>query len=247
MILRFSIGVGVLALMMVSQTGWGSAQRGALPQPTPLRILFIGNSHTAGNDIPGSVKRQWEVTKPQIQVTTEMMLGGALEDISRRNDVQDKIRDGHWNLVVLQGAAISQSHKYTYSQEGAISLAKLAKSSGARALLYAEWPRKGWNETEYILNVYRGIAKASGAEIIPVCKAWDEALKRNSKLDLWLPDGNHSSSAGGYLASVFITGWIAKQPVTKDVGVPSGVDVATGKLLRDSAAAVLDKGKAGRK
>ena len=133
-----------------------------------------------------------------------------LNDVTGSRSIQRDIATGKWDVVVLQGAKISSSHKYTYSQEGAIGAGTWARAAGSRVLYFAEWPRKGWDETEYILGVYKAIAaKVPGSEIVAIGRTWDEFLKDSPKLDLWAGDGNHSSAIGAYVASCCIARAIA--------------------------------------
>jgi len=172
--------------------------------PLPLKILFLGNSHTSFNDVPGMVKRILEADAKGARVAIEVRIGGNLESLAKDQGTSDRIAVGRFTHVVLQGAALSSSHKYRYSQEGAVRLAQRAKQSGSEALLFAEWSRKGWKETGYILGVYKEISKESQTKIVPVCSVFDSLLAKNPKLDLWQADGNHSSKAGSYVASLTI-------------------------------------------
>lgn len=173
-----------------------------LAQPKELRILFLGNSHTATHDVPGMVRHLIET--PSKQVKTHFVFGAYLNDLDTPTN-RKLISDGKWDVVVFQAAKVSSSHKYTYSQAGGINLAKLAKASGARTYLFVEWPRRGWNESDLQMAVYKRIAAATGAKPIPICYAWDAALKRWPSLDMWAADGNHSALPGAYLAACSIS------------------------------------------
>src|SRR5262249_47625850 len=131
-----------------------------------IRILFLGNSHTAYHDVPGMTQRLLESSGAG-HVTVRMEAGATLDEVARRKDVQKLIREGKWTWVVMQGANLSSSHNYVYSQTDGIAAAKLAASSGAQALYFSEWPRQGWNETDYILGIYSEMAKASRAQVVP--------------------------------------------------------------------------------
>lgn len=184
-------------------------------QSPERRILFLGNSHTTMHNVPGMVKSLLEANDPKSKVYFEVS-GGRLLNGQLSDENVNKVKSGKFSVVVLQGAEISSSHRFTYKQDGAIRLAKLAKAAKSRTLLFAEWSRRGWSESEFILNVYRGIAKETGAEIVPICYAFDKALRDQPKLALWETDGNHSSLAGAYLAACTlyyrIAGKSAKTP-----------------------------------
>lgn len=174
------------------------------------RVLMIGNSHTALNNLPLMVRTILNTDAKWGPVTMEMRTGAFLEDIAAQPRIRKEIADGKWDVIVLQAAKVSSSHKYRYSQAGGIELAKLAKASGARTLIFAEWPRKGVKETEFILNVYREIADPAKVEIVPVGKAWDAYLAKRPNAALWDADGNHASPTGSVLAAYTIACWIRR-------------------------------------
>ena len=195
-------------------------------------VYFLGNSHTAYHDVPGLVRSLLE--SGSYKATIESATGGHLDDIEPRRDVRERIAKGRFTHVVLQGASISSSHKYEYSLDKPIALAKRAVAAGAKPLMFAEWPRKGWDESGYIYKHYDTVRKEGGGEVMPVCYAWDAALKANPSLDLWDVDGNHSKLAGAYLAACTIAFWIAGHDSNLTF-TPKGIESRTAKLLRDTA------------
>ncbi len=203
-------------------------------------ILFLGNSHTAFHDVPGQVRQT--LGSMQINVQTELVTGGLLHDIAQNDLVKQKLNSGKYKFVVLQGAGISSSHKYRYSQAGGIALSKRAHANGANVILYAEWPRRGWNETEYILDCYREIARESPAEIAAVGRAWDLALKNNPKLNLWADDGNHCTASGAFLASQVLARLIAGDVEQRPKWAPASMPEAEANELRTAAYSIKVKG-----
>ena len=155
--------------------------------------------------------------------------GAFLNDIAKNPEVLKTVKEGKYNYVVLQGAMLSSSHKYKYSQEGAIQLAKLATASGAKVLLFAEWSRKGMDESGYILGIYREIAHQTKATIVPVCTSFDRALKVNKNLDLWAADGNHPSLQGSYLAALCFYRALGGKPIP--TWTPAQFDIALVKVF----------------
>ena len=193
-----------------------------------IKILFLGNSHTATGNVPEQVKVL--LAKPGRIVEAQFISCGLLQDIGQNDQVQATIKSGKFDVVVLQGAGLSQSHKYVYPTDGAVTLAKLARDSGARALLFAEWSRAGIDETQYTLGIYESIAKASKAEIVPVCRAFDQARKKDANLVLLSSDGNHSNPVGAYLASCTLATAIdPKAPLNY---VANGVSTMIANMLK---------------
>ena len=171
----------------------------------------------------------------KFRVMTEMRLGAFLIDIWANKANQDLVKSGEWDFVVLQAAKLSNSHKYNYSHEGGTNLANLAMKSGAKVLLFAEWPRRGWDETRYILSEYGEIAaKAKGAKVLPIPQAWDRTRKAMPNLEMWQPDGNHAALAGSYLAACVIAKGIAGRSAQLR-WVPKGIDSQIGGKLRTIA------------
>jgi hypothetical protein len=213
---------------------------GVQPRVPEIRILFLGNSHTMNHDVPQMVRRLIESTG-KYRVRTEFRMGSFLNDIAANPENKTLIRTGKWSAVVLQAAKLSSSHRYQYSHQGAIELAQLSLKSGSKALLFAEWPRRGWNEVAYILGQYGQIAKgAKGAKILPIPQAWDAATKGRSKLDMWEPDGNHARMPGSYLAACVI----AKGIVGTGLGMewrPDALESSLAFYLRNTAQRAISK------
>jgi hypothetical protein len=199
-----------------------------------IHILFLGNSHTVVNDLTGMVKSLLESDGSGRHVKVKVESAALLNDFANRPEVRDEITNGKWDDIVLQGASMSSSHQYVYSQAGGIEIARLAVASGARTLLFAEWPRRGWNETDYILAIYDGIAKASGATVVPIPRCWDVALQYQRNPDLWNADGNHSSPDGAYLAACGFYYWMTASK-SAPTYVPSFLSVKAATQLRSYA------------
>lgn len=192
------------------------------------RVLFLGNSHTSTNDVPGMVRSL--LASSGYKVSTEAMFGGHLDDLEARQDVRDKIDNGKWTHVVLQGAMISSSHKYEYPQDKVVALATRAKKAGAIPLYFAEWPRRDWDESDYIYSHYESSRKEAGGEVIPVCYAWDSVALP----EMWSADGNHAALSGSFVAACTIAYWIGGGEASFTFA-PSGLDVELAKKLRAAA------------
>ncbi len=199
----FRLALISLACLIGVTTAW----------PATVRILFIGNSLVAVNDVPGMVKALIESDGSGRQVVVKMIFAPHLNDIASDRRTQEEIRYGNWDFVVLQGAMVSMSHQYDYPQDGGIQLAKMAVVSGAKTFLYSEWSRRGIDETAYTEDVYKGIAKASGAKVIPVGRIWDEMMRQDGGLDLLQADGNHAAPGGSFIAAEAVYAWVCGQQV----------------------------------
>jgi hypothetical protein len=205
----------------------------------PRNILFVGNSLLMFNEVPAMVTNMLNSDGQGRNVKYASYFVGHLEDVQPNTNVDKEVSSGKYDVVVLQSAMVSSSLSRTYSQARGIAMAKAAKRGGARVLLYVEWPRRGVDETEYTMNVYRGIAKAADTEITPVCYAWNSVLSKSPNAPMWQPDGNHAMITGSYLAACCVYFQLVGTDHTP-TWRPQGVDKGLGDLCM-SEARVLEK------
>jgi hypothetical protein len=214
---------------------------------TGPRILFIGNSHTQVNDLPAMVKTLLETDGSGRHATVKRVWATLLNNLPLYQ-AQSELKHGAWDYVVLQGALLSSSHLYHYSQDGGIAIAKMARQSGARVLLFAEWPRRGWDEADFIVQGYGEISKPAMAEIVDVPHVFAVVHKEFPKAELWQPDGNHATEAGTYIAARTIYRWVVGGKATPaadgklGIGFSRAIDkaaLAAYKASRHGAQAAL--------
>jgi len=200
------------------------------------RILMLGNSHTIANNLPNTLASMLNSDggdKVKITVRTGMFL----DDIATPSTLND-LRSGSFDIVILQAAKMSSSHRYSYSQEAPLALAKAASASKTKVFWFPEWPRKGWDETAFILGIYGADAKAGGGTLIPIPRAFDAYLKAHPNADLWSPDGNHASPGGSYLAASTLHLWLRSGDKLSPAYVPAEVAPNLASGLRAAAQAV---------
>lgn len=219
----------------------------ATAKQKPLRILFVGNSHTQVNDVPAILTHLLESDGTGRKVETYRFFSPFLNNAFQDAAVLKAVNDPHWSIVVLQGALVSSSHRINYPNDGAVGLAKLAHRAGSRALFFVEWPRQGWDESDYQMGIYRGISKASpGSELVPVCYAWDSILKRQPDSNLWQPDGNHASPLGSFLASYVFYYYLAGTSHTPGWVMP-GIPASSMGMIRAAAKTAVKRAPADRR
>ena len=210
-------------------------------KPAVFNVLFLGNSHTAYNDVPAMVKNLIESDGTGKRVATKFRMAGFVEELAKDADLRRDIQSGRFQAVVLQGAKLSSSHRYEYDHSGAVDLAKLAKKNRMAVWLFAEWPRRGWDETDYILKEYREISGPSGAKIVPICRVWDRLRADGFKHDLWSTDGNHASPVGSFVAACSIAAHLSRSPQPPK-WKPTFVDAKSAAQIQKAARSIVDKG-----
>jgi hypothetical protein len=233
----------LLALVLSACSGSGGGSSAASPGPLPsgtaqVQLLFMGNSHTSVNDVPGMVAALVKATRPE--KTVEAVTAPtwmSLEDRAKDAPSLALLRSRAWKFVVLQAQDYSSSGLFLYPIDGAVSLVGESRKVGAVPILFPEWPRLGINETQRIYDLHLSIARQAPACVPPIPQAFDLSLARNPDIVLHAADGNHSAPAGAFLAALVIaTTMTGVAPDTLPAITGFDIDAATQARLRSVAA-----------
>ena len=225
--------------------GGGSSQGPTTPPPPPppagvadISLLFMGNSHTQYHFVPDQVAAMVRAAKPGRTVAVTLAPGSMfLDEHALDPGTTDLLETRRWSFVVLQAQRYSTSGLFSYPIDGAVELARKARTSGAVPVMFPEWPRRGVNETQRIFDLHVSIAQREPACVAPVPQAWDLSSARHPTLFLHDADGNHSAPAGAFLAALVIaTTMTGVAPDTLPFLPAAGVDAQTQALLRAIAA-----------
>ena len=240
--MRNFLAATLLALAACGGGGGGSTVETPPPAPVTggedLRLLFMGNSHTAAHDLPETVAALVRAARPGRTVGYQVAPDwGFLEDHASSPRTLELLDRRRWSFVVLQAQKYSSSGQFSYPIEPAIELARKARASGAVPIMFPEWPRRGIDETQRIYDLHVSIAQREPACVAPIPQAFDLALARNPSLVLHDSDGNHSAPAGAFLAALVIaTTMTGTPPDTLPFISRPGVDADTQVELRRAAA-----------
>jgi len=168
------------------------------------RILFIGNSFTFRNDLPGLITTLAASRTPPHTLATQMIVAGgaSLRQHWNGGTALEAVQQGAWDTVVLQEQSTLPMKNATRFHENVRLFHEEITQSGARTLLYLTWARQQSPETqEALTQAYLTIATELNAGVAPVGIAWQQALKENPALPLYDKDGSHPSPLGSYLAA----------------------------------------------
>jgi hypothetical protein len=184
-----------------------------------LRILFIGNSLTATNDLPAVLEAFARAQGVTIETRTVAFSDHSLEDHWNRREARRAIAEGTWDYVVLQQgpSAMPESRRllrdYTARFAGEISRA------GARSALFMVWPASGRiDDLPAVIESYRLAAHDVSALLLPVGDSWRRLWERDRTARLYGPDGFHPGALGTYLAALVMFQQFTGRSV---VGLPS--------------------------
>jgi hypothetical protein len=208
----------------------------------PTRVLFIGNSYTYVNDLPGVLSRLGG-----FEVASRTPGGQTWEGHAADPEVAKLIVKG-WDYVVLQDQS-DQAFGATNGVKPAFTwLDAMIKAVGGKTVLYMTWAKHEdgsfitdvtrFQQDVELVRYYERHAEASGALVAPVGRAWERAL-RDRSIVLHQPDGSHPTEAGTYLAAcVFYATLTGKSPL----GLGDGglrVDAALASRLRAIASETI--------
>ena len=195
-----------------------------------MEILFLGNSYTHVNDLPGMLEELAAAGGRPLRQEAITPGGMTLDGHAANRGTVSKIASRRWSYVVLQ----EQSQLPIVEPEAFFQPARVldaaVRAAGARTLLYLTWPRRNAPENQAKLtNAYGQLARELSAGVAPVGPAWAAALEERPGLALYDSDGSHPSPQGTYLAAlVFFAKIFHRSPE----GLPARVEHG-GRMLVD--------------
>jgi hypothetical protein len=203
----------------------------SMRQQTPVRILFIGNSFTEGNDLPGIVKGLADEVEINTEIVSHIALGQSIDYFINEPECWDYIRSRQWDYIVIQ-----DNQKYYTDSIGTLDsfgmpipllsnnikfqnrIKKLVPC--AKIIYFAGWEQNGGDKcmspndntvklVKRILANYGYLNNQAGVHniIAPIGIAWISSitqrpyLARNVDSLLYRTDGRHPGNAGSYLAA----------------------------------------------
>lgn len=196
-----------------------------------LKILWIGNSYTMYNDLPGMVSKIAAEQGVKL-VPTRFLKGGEHLSGHYANPLLiEALNKGGWDYVVIQeystGPAQSTREVIadTYHYAHLLDSLALAGSPSAHVIFYMTWGHKKTNthnsqmrDPAYPLDEnytdfqnhlrlsYLEMTYENHAWCAPVGMAWQTVRQEHPEIELYVKDNYHPSLAGSYLAAhCFVT------------------------------------------
>lgn len=211
--IRIALLFGIVALTQMACGGSPAAPScGSAVNCT--RVLFIGNSYTYVNDLPGTFALLSSSGGHPVETGTDAQGGAMLTDHAAAASTTRTLNSAKWNIVVLQEQSQGPSIEYfrqTQMYPAARQLVAQIRGVGAQPMFFLAWARRDGLPENGIPNYatmqtavdqgYLTIANEQGAPVAPVGYAWQTLLAQTTPSDLWQSDGIHPTSRGTYLAA----------------------------------------------
>jgi hypothetical protein len=186
-----------------------------------LKVLFIGNSFTARNNLPGLIAQLAATRGKHLEHRLISAGGASLRNHWNAGEALKAIKEGQYDLVVLQEQSTLPIKNARRMHENVRLFAEAIKDAGAKTVLYMTWARRHAPETQQaITEAYTGIGREIGATVVPAGAAWQGFLAEHDQPALHDRDGSHPTLAGSYLAAcVFLAVLFQENPVGIDAEV----------------------------
>ena len=222
--------------------------------PAAVRILFLGNSLTYVNDLPGMLAQMAKSKHHNIGCDMYAPGGYTLKQHSTDKAALDKINKGNWDFVVLQEQsqlpALSTDlvNRDVFPYAGSLCASIRAASPNAHIIFYMTMARKNGDSANSadvlevatyfgmqsrINNSYFAMARDNRAMTAPIGVAWANALQERPDINLY-GDEVHPNPAGTYLAACVFYHVIFNESAV-GLSYPASVDDATASYLQATA------------
>jgi hypothetical protein len=203
-------------------------------QQKEVKVLFVGNSYTYGNNLAHIVALISEGTETTLQ-TRKSVIGGAHLwehwNGMRQLETKKMIAEGDFDVVVLQDYSMSGIDTPDSLLKYVGLFTEFNTQHGARTFLFNTWARKKVPQYQDQIDLaYMKAAEENGAERIPVGTAWELAMDIRPSIELFTSDGSHPNSLGTYLtACLFVKTLCGELP--EELPLTLRVPDAHGELL----------------
>lgn len=191
----------------------------------PESVLFVGNSFTYVNDMPGMLKALAVANGKELSVEESTCAGCSLARHARNTRTRKAIAAKDWSVIVFQGqslepidakekmilkgkelAALSEDSKlmvyltWAYQTEG--RFVENSRRSSMRSFTSEELKHVYENMQKLLYDGYFELAAEINGEVVAVGSAWEQVNKRYPSMNLYSEDEFHPSKIGSYLAAM---------------------------------------------
>lgn len=242
----FLISIHILSVLFVFHfsTAYGSNKT--------IRVLFIGNSLTSANNLPGMVAEIAKSHGDRVMYNSYTLGGARLKQHNSNPKVLQKIKERSWDFVVFQEQSqypgfskkqlsrdvfpyakrLAQEVKKANNQSKVVFYMTMARRNGDTGNQNVSPELLTYEGTQKRVNLcYLEMGKDNKALIAPVGEVWRIVREKKPGLNLY-SDDVHPNVTGTYLAAcVFYTIFFDKASVGSSIS--SGVDHTTAQYIQE--------------
>ena len=184
-----------------------------------IRVLFIGNSLTYYNEMPWMLNQLAASRGIHLKAEFEGVGGADLKQQWNRPRTMQRIREGHWDWVVLQDQSSAPFYEPDELPEYARKFDAEIRAHGAKTMLFLTWAHASSPETQgRITTLYERTGAMLHVAVAPVGIVWSQLRGR---MQLFDGSEQHPNVTGTYLvACVFLAMITGQSPA----GLPHRFD-----------------------
>lgn len=197
----------VVSLMAASASCGGTSPTSTVPTfdgEAEVRVLFVGNSLTYANDLPGMVATISAVAGASVSTATIAYPNYALQD-HWASGLADRIRTSRPTVVVMQQGPSSLPESRANLVEWTDSVARVAREVGATPALLMVWPELArFYVFDAVRDSYHAAAEHVDGTFIPAGEAFRALRERHPEMDPYGTDGFHPSELGTVVSAFVV-------------------------------------------
>lgn len=231
----------------------------SLPAQNAYRALFIGNSYTYANDLPGLIRDLTLAGGDTLAHESSAPGGYTFQNHSTNTTTLNFLATPGWDYVILQEQSQRPSFPQSQVQQEVYPYASILDSLAhvsspcAQTVFYMTWGRKFGDSQNCqfwppvctyegmqveLRRSYLNMTQQNSAIVAPVGIAWWEAMRRDSSIELYVSDQSHPSLEGSYLAAcVFYAAMYRSSPV--GLSFRAGLDSLKASFYQTVAADIV--------
>ena len=223
------------------------------PPEQLMSILFIGNSYTFFNNMPGmlaAIASSDPNNKIAIEVQAVTNGGVALKDLWKTGEAKPILAQRKWDYVVLQDQSFWAFQKANILETTSASLnwTREIMAVGAKPVVFMNWPRQPgspwYSNPQYAFlknpdysyqrfhNETNKLAKKLNAGVAPAGDYWYFAQQQYPELVLYGADGSHPAVEGTFLSALVLYRYFTGHSPAATTYTPPGVPEDHAKTLR---------------
>lgn len=249
-----------LAVLLAVPAACGGDGGGTGPgfEDADFTVLFVGNSLTYTNNLPGVVTTVAQAAGLDVAVPVVAAPNFALEDHWARG-IALSIRQFSPDVVVMQQGPSSLPENQAHLAAWTDTLSRVVREVGAEPALLMVWPSLDrFFAFDEVRNAYRNAALGVDGTFVPAGEAFRVLHQRQEPgLPPYGADGFHPSAVGTVLTAMVVVGTLFDAPMTglppvMPAGRRNGVSVSLGaeaagvlQALADSTVAAWREGGGG--
>jgi hypothetical protein len=170
-----------------------------------INILFVGNSLTYSNDLPGLLEKLAKADGMKIRTQTIAFPNYALEDHWNETSVSEALKKTKFTYVIFQQGPSAMPASRTNLIEYALKFGALCKANNTKQCMYMVWPSGDRSfDFENVIKSYSIAADTVRGLALPVGRAWKKLLDERKDFPLYSADGFHPTIHGSFLAALVI-------------------------------------------